>query len=359
MTDRTPSSLPLTTLGIDISDRKSHVCVLNADGEVVRETTISTTQTGFSKFLAGYAGARVVYEVGTHSPWITRVVDSCGCESIVANPRKLSLISRSTKKNDRSDAESLARLGRVDPKLLSPIKHRSPQAQTDRALLRLRVGLVGCRSKLINELRGIVKSHGSRLPSCSGASFHRKVVDAIPEELRNAAQPILEVIAHLTAQIRNYDREIEDLGELRYPETQKLQKVVGVGPMTSLAFALCIEDPSRFQRSRDVGAYLGLVPRQFESGKSSPQLRITKTGDRDMRRLLVQCAQYILGHWGEDCDLRRSGQAIAERGGRNAKRRAVVAVARKLAVLLHRLWVSDTPYDPNYKATRKALRQSA
>lgn len=359
MTDRTPSSLPLTTLGIDISDRQSHVCVLDAAGEIVLETRIPTTPAGFSKLLKKHPGSRVAYEVGTHSPWITRAVESHGCEALVANARKLSYITKSSKKNDRADAESLARIARLDPRLLSPIKHRGLQVQTHRAVLKVRQGLVGCRSKLINSARGIAKTYGTRLPACSAASFHKKAAAAIPDEVRCAMQPLLEIIAHLTDQIRDHEREVEALCDEAYPETQKMRQVRGVGPTTALAFALCIEDPTRFERSRDVGPFLGLVPRQFESGDSSPQLRITKAGDREVRRLLVQSAQYILGHWGEDCDLRRFGLAMTERGGRNAKRRAVVAVARRLAVLLHRLWVSDTPYDPNFKTNRETLRKSA
>jgi len=359
MTHPISATIQFTTLGIDVGDRKSHVCVLDPAGEVAHETSIPTTPKALAGLVEAYPGARVAYEVGIHSPWITRIVDEQGCESIVANPRKFSYIAKSNKKNDRADAETLARFARLDPKLLSPIQHRGAETQAHRALLRIREGLVGARTKLINAARGIVKSFGARLPACSTPSFHRKVVDAIPKELRTVLTPLLEVVAHLTDQIRNHDKEIEQLAEQRYPETSKMRKVHGVGPTTSLAFTLCIEDPSRFQRSRDVGPFLGLVPKQFESGNSSPQLRITKAGDRQVRTLLVQCAQYILGHLGEECDLRRYGEAIAARGGKNAKKRAVVAVARKLAVLLHRLWVSDTPYDPDFKLNRQLSRKSA
>ena len=359
MTHRISPTFKFTTLGIDVGDRNSHVCILDQAGEISLETRIPTTQGGIASVMKGYPGARVAYEVGSHSPWITRIVDAHGCESIVANPRKFSYIAKSNKKNDRTDAETLARVARLDPKLLSPIQHRGPETQANRALLRIRAGLVGVRTKLINEARGVVKAFGTRLPACSTASFHQKVVDAIPKELRTALAPLLEVVAHLTDQIRNHDKEIEQLAEQRYPETSKMRKVLGVGSTTSLAFTLCIEDPSRFKRSRDVGPFLGLVPKQFDSGKSSPQLRITKAGDQQVRMLLVQCAHYILGHRGEECDLRRFGEAIAARGGKNAKKRAVVAVARKLAVLLHRLWVSDTPYDPNFKLNRQLSRKSA
>lgn len=183
-----------------------------------------------------------------------------------------------------------------------------------------------------------MKSFGERLPKCSAASFHKKrVAGRLPEALAPALEPILETIANLTAQIRAYDRELAALAEDLYPETRLLRQVPGVGTLTALAFVLTIEDPGRFDDSRVVGAYLGLVPAKDQSGDSDPQRRISKRGDRMLRRLLVGSAQYLLGPFGEDCDLRRHGEKLAARGGKSAKKRAVVAVARKLSVLLHRL----------------------
>lgn len=348
-------SIPHTTIGIDVSDRFSHVCVLDQAGEAVYETRIRTAPDALGKFLKSYAGALVAYEVGSHSPWMTHVVRSLGLDPLVANARKLSYISRNDKKNDRADAETLARLARVDPKLLCPIRHRSMQTQGHRVLLRAREGLVRARTRLINGARGLVKPFGTRLPRCSAPSFHKRVLDEIPEYLRAALIPMLEVVAHLTKKIYEYDREIKRVCNDCYPETERLRQVRGVGEITALAFVLCIEDPSRFDRSRDVGPFVGLVPKQYDSGDSTPQLRITKAGDEQLRRLLVGCAHYILGPFGEDCDLRRYGQMLAERGGQNARKRAAVAVARKLAVLLHRLWVSGKEYQP----LRRNLRKTA
>ena len=140
---------------------------------------------------------------------------------------------------------------------------------------------------------------------------------------------------------------------MHYPEALLLQQISGVGPITALAFVLLVEDPRRFEQSREVGAYFGLVPRLDESSDSTPQLRITKAGDELGRRLLVSAAQYILGPFGPECDLRSHGEAIAQRGGKNAKKRAAVAVARKLAVLMHRLWIAKATYDPQYLAKKR------
>jgi transposase len=265
----------------------------------------------------------------------------------------LRLIYENDRKSDQVDAEYLARLARVDPELLAPIEHRGPEAQKDLAVLRARDALVRSRTTLINVIRGSVKSTGARLPSCDAHSFHRKVTEVIPEALRPALVPLLEVLEELTAKISCYDKQIEALCETKYPETQRLRQPKGVGPLTALAFLLIIEDPRRFKKSRNVGPYLGLVPRRQESGAQQPQLRITKAGDKLLRRLLVSSAHYVLGPFGEDSDLRRHGEAIARRGGKNAKKRAVVAVARKLSVLLHRLWVSGEDYEPLRNAQKK------
>lgn len=278
------------------------------------------------------------------------MITQLGHEVLVANARKLRAIYTNPRKNDRADAETLARLARVDPALLSPIRHRSAQAQADLAVIRARDVLVRSRTGLINHVRGTVKTAGVRLPSCTAANFVRRVADRIPEDLSSTLQPILETIERLSHQIREYDAQIEQLCRESYPETKPLQAVSGVGALTALAFVLTLEDPRRFAKSRQVGPALGLVPRRDQSGDHEPQLRITKSGDAYLRQLLVNCAHYILGPFGPDCDLRCWGLKLAERGGKNAKKRAVIAVARKLAILLHHLWRSGETYDPCYQS---------
>ncbi len=286
----------------------------------------------------------MVLEVGCHSPWISRQLEAEGFEVIVANPRRVRLIAGSDKKSD--DAEQLARLGRLDPGLLSPIVHRGERAQRDRVLLLARDGLVRARTQVINQVRGFAKSLGTRLPSSSSGAFAKRVRGAVPSDLFPGLAGMLGMIEQLTVEIRSMDREVERLCKERYEVTGVLRQIAGVGPLTALAFVLTLEDPHRFAKSRDVGAYLGLRPRQRDSGGRRPQLRITKAGDALLRRLLVSAAQYILGPFGPDTDLRRFGLRLAERGGKAAKKRAAVAVARKLAVLLHRLWITGEGYQP-------------
>ena len=338
-------SVGRVTVGIDVSDRYSHFCVLGDDGEVVREQRVRTTEEELTRALVPVPGAQLVMEVGPRSPWMSRLFTKLGHDVILANPRQVALIARSQRKTDRSDAEQLARLGRFDAKLLFPIRHRGEQAQADLQTLRSRDAVVSARTKLVNHVRGAVKAWGAALPSCTTAAFSKRVREHIPEELRSALEPMLGVIGEMTQQIREFDKKIEEMCE-RYPETTVMRQIVGVGPITALMFSLTIEDPERFGKNREIGAYLGLVPRSRESGDRQPQLRITKEGDVALRRALVQAAHYILGPFGPDTDLRRWGLRYAESGAGNAKKRAVVAVARRLAVLMLALWKSGEVYEP-------------
>jgi transposase len=334
------------TMGMDLGDRYTEVCVLDGTGAEVETARVRTTPAALQQWGERWPRARVVLEAGTHSPWASRCLQAVGHEVLVANPRKLRLIYTNPGKSDRVDAEYLARVGRVDPRLLGGITHRGEAAQAALAVLRARDALVRTRTQLINHVRGVVKALGARLPACSAEAFHRKAPAAVPRVLRPALDPVLAQLAQVTAQLRTYDRQLAQLGRSAYPETEALRQVTGVGPVTALAYVLILEDPTRFPRSRAVGAYLGLQPRRRQSGERDPQLRITKAGDPFLRRLLVQAAQYLLGPHGPDCDLRRHGERIAGRGGKNAKKRAVIAVARKLAVLLHHLWVTGEVYVP-------------
>jgi transposase len=341
------------TAGIDLGDRYTHVCLLDSEnGEVIEESRIPTSPKAFERRFSSSEPMRIAIETGTHSPWASRLLEECGHEVLVANARKVRLIYGEGRKNDKIDAEKLARLARVDPKLLSPIKHRGKSSQAHLALLRSRDALVGARTKLVNHIRGAVKSFGARLPKCTAESFHNRVAEHLPQELAPTLEPILKTIASLTERIRDYDRKLEAVAEEIYPETKLLRQVHGVGVLSALTFVLTLEDPSRFAKSREVGAYLGLVPATDQSGGSDPEKHISKHGNKMMRKLLVSSAHYILGPFGEDSDLRRHGEKLASRGGKNAKKRAVVAVARKLSVLLHRLWVTAEVYEPLYNASR-------
>lgn len=337
-------------VGVDLGDRRSQICRLDQEsGAILEETRLTTTTASFQRTFSGLAPHLVVLESGTHCLWVTRLLKQLGHEVIVANPSKVRAISASLRKTDERDARCLAQLARVDPELLAPVHPRSEEAQQALAVVRAREGLVRTRTKLINQIRGTVKAFGARLPSSSTSSFARRAQEALPQDLKGALEPLVRVVATLSEEIANFDREIETRAE-KLPATKRLRQIRGVGALTSLVFVLVVGDPHRFARSRAVGAYLGLVPASRDSGTSKPQLPITKHGDGMIRRLLVQAAHYILGRHGQDSDLKRFGLKLCQHGGKNGKKRAVVAVARKLAVLLHRLWVSEADFVPLYRS---------
>src|SRR5690606_19180134 len=343
---------PKIRVGLDLGDGVSEVCEVDGRGREVRRGRVVTTRAGLRQYFGGRERCRVVLEAGTHSPWVSRELEALGHEVVVGDPSRLYGGRRRKKKSDRLDARYLARQGRADVELVYPIRHRGEQAQRDLALIRARDQVVRSRTKLINHVRGAVKSVGGRIGRCSAEAFAKRARRELPGELREALLPLVELIEALTAQIRAYDRQVGRLVE-RYPEALRLMRITGVGPLTAVAYVLLVEDPWRFLRSREVGAYFGLVPRLDSSAGSEPQLRISKAGDELGRRLLISAAHYILGPHGPECDLRRYGERICARGGKNAKKRAVVAVARKLAVLMHRLWVSGSVYDPDYQRRRR------
>lgn len=347
-------STAAVTVGLDLGDRCSEVCLVDTvSGEIKKELRIKTTPAGLARQFEGRAPMRIALEVGTHSPWASRLLASWGHEALVANPRKVRLISHNPRKSDRFDGRTLARLARLDPELLSPIRHRGVRCQQDLAVLRSRAALVRARTLLANHLRGAVKSAGARLPRCSAESLGARAAAGLVEPLRSTVEPLINALAELSQQIRAYDRQVEALSAA-HPEIAPLRHIAGVGPLTSLAFVLTLEDPTRFDESRKVGAYLGLTPGRRQSGQSDPQLHISKQGDPFLRQLLVQSAHYILGPFGPDCDLRRHGLKIAQRGGKAGKKRAAVAVARKLAVVLHRLWLTQQGYVPLRSPARQA-----
>jgi transposase len=343
------------TVGVDLGDRKCHICVLDREGEIVNEQAITTSSTAFKDYFKRLPKATVVaIEVGPHSRWVSQVIRECGHDAIVANASKVKFIFANNGKNDRVDARSLARLARVDRQLLFPIHHRSNEAQSALSVLRARDALVRARTRLINCVRGLVKPTGVHLSAASADCFPLRVAKRIPTDLRLSTALTLEQIQTLSDSIAVYDQYVEHLVETQYPKAKLLQQIPGVGALTSLAFILTLDDATRFPKSRQVGCYLGLRPRQDQSGESNPQLGITKGGDEFLRRLLVNAAHYILGHFGPDSDLRRWGLAIAARGGRRAKKRAVAAVARKLAVLLHHLWLTGEVYEPFHSSGKAA-----
>ena len=346
------------TIGVDLGDRWSFYCVLEEAGKIILEQKVATTPEAIQQTFAKMPRSLIALETGTHSPWASRLLTELGHEVLVAHAQKVELITKSNRKDDRHDARTLARLARIDPELLGPVRHRSAKAQIHLTVIRARAELVSARTALVNAARGLVKSYGQRLPKCGTQQVNRELAAGLSTELREVLEPLLQEIESLNERIKEYDERMEKIAQEVYPEVSLLKQVKGVGTQIALTYVLTIEDPYRFEKSREVGCFLGLKPGRRNSGNSEPQKKISKEGDRYLRTMMVQGAHYILGPFGEDSDLRRWGLKLAERGGKNAKKRAVVAVARKLAVLLHRLWVGGEVYEP-LRNSQKAMRAVA
>jgi transposase len=340
------SSWKNVTIGLDLGDRRHRYCVVDGAGKVRQEGSLVNERNALAQLSGRYRGALVVMEAGSHSPWVSRYLHEQGCRVLVANPRKVRAIYKDERKCDRRDAQMLARIGRLDPVLLYPVHHGSEEAQRDLLRIKLRDSLVRARVGLINSVRATLKSLGYSVCRSSSQRFHKVVSGTLPPAVQEMIAPSLQALGELTARIKELDQAIVLLAQSKYPQTARLQTIPGVGPVTALYFMLKVEDPRRFARVRDIGAYVGLCPRRDQSGSSDPQLRISKCGDTYLRRLLVSSAHYILGPFGPESALRAYGLALAADGTSRSKKRAVVAVARKLAVLLMTLWRQQCSYQP-------------
>lgn len=344
------NSSSTVTIGLDLGDRRHAVCVLDAKGGIHKQESITNTRESLTALSRRHPGALIAMEVGSHSPWISRLFKSLGHRVLVANPRKVRAIYQNERKSDRKDAEILARLARSDEKLLHPVEHVAEEFQRDLLQIKLRDNLVRQRVDIISSVRFTLKSLGVMLPSPNSESFARHARNKLRTEhsgLLALVEASLRVLDAMTEQIRSLEKSIDQMAAEKYPESEFLTQITGVGTLTSLTFILTIGDPARFKRKRDVAAFLGLVPRRDQSGETDKQLRISKAGNTYLRKLLVGCAQYILGPFGPDTALKRKGLQLAERGGPRAKRKAVVAVARNLAVLLLTLWHDEAIYESN------------
>lgn len=336
----------ISVIGMDLGDKNHKAVGLTEKGEVVDRAEVPCTPEGVREYLARHPDALVVIETGTHCRWVSRVAVAQGHETLVGNARKLRMIWKSTRKNDWNDAEMLARVARADRKLFAPVQLRGDGDQELMRLVKSRDLLVRNRTSIVNEIRGFCKSEGVRLPRCSPEAFGRIEHD-VPKTLREVTKPLFAVLKELAKKIGLYDKIIPASTRKLYGEEMELLKPIGgVGPITTAAFLAAIREPAAFESARDAGPYFGLAPKQDQSGQTDRQTRISKEGNEVVRRLLVTAANYILGPFGKDCDLRRHGMKIAERGGKNARKRAKVAVARKLAVLMLAILKNRTAYRP-------------
>ena len=345
-------------IGIDLGDRTSNYWIRTRDDQqIVMEGTAPTTLPGMAKTFESFQRQRFVMETGTHSRWVSGLLELLGYEVVVGNARKLKLITENAQKSDKVDARLLSQLGCMGMEWLHPVRHRSQAAHMDLSVIHARERLVEARTALINFVRGTVKAFGCRVEKCSSSAFVQRASEAIPEAMKPAMEGVLRALATIQEEIAEYDSKIDAMCSEKYMETRWLTQVAGVGNLTALTFVLTIEDPARFENSRAVGAFLGLTPKKRQSGQRDPKLGISKAGDELLRKLLVNCAHHILGVHGKESDLRQWGlRVMGQPKGKQehgaGRKVATTAVARKLAVLLHRLWVKEAVYVPLQAAVK-------
>jgi transposase len=332
-------------VGLDLGDSSSSYCVLDALGKRLEEAAVPTTRPELERVFAGQPRSRIVMEATRCSHWVRQTLQSFGHEVIVANPRQLDLITKSLRKTDRNDARMLARIGRSELELVSAVHERSDVSMRARTLMHARTHLVRTRTRLINLVRSSFKVFGYQVPTCSPDAFHVRARSAMPAELEPALLPLLGMLEKLKQTVQHYNREIARISD-QFPQTKIFEQIYGVGPLLALAFVTSLEDPARFPDSRSVGAFLGLTPGSRQSGASNPHLGITKQGDGELRTLLATAGMHIMRRSAPDCDLKRYGKRIASGGTPRDRGRARIAVARKLAVLMHRLWLTGEVYQP-------------
>jgi transposase len=328
--------------GIDLHQNETEICVLDDSGAFVERARVKTSRETLRRRFDGLAPMKVAMEAGGSSPWVARLIESMGHDVVVCAPRRVRLIAESTMKTDEIDAEVLARLVRVDEGFLGRVTHRSESAQLQRGLMTARTALVSARSKWVHSARGILRSFGFRVPGGHTSRFHLRCAKVeMPDDLRAVVQPLLNQVEQVSAEIQAIEERLKSIAEAN-PIVQHLQKVPGVGTIVALYFVASIDDPDRFQRSRDVAAFFGLRPSLRGSGEICHYGRITKEGDPEMRRLLIQAAHGMINSR-KRCALQQWALNIAARRG---KKKALVALARKLAVLLHHLWATGEVFQP-------------
>jgi transposase len=332
------------TIGCDLGDRETTICTLSAEGKVTQRAQVKTDRDSLMRWFRSRPKAHVVMEVGTHSPWISGLAQASGHRVTVINPHEFKLISDSRRKCDQEDAELLARAVRADLGLVRPVAHRSEKTRADLTLLRTRDLLVRERTKLVSHVRGTLKSFGVKPGTSSPETFHERVAPFVPEPLKLALEPVLNHLAQLGQTLKRLDEGVEQTAKKHEKVVELLSSVPRVGTLTALTFCLVVEDPRRFKKSRDLGAYVGLAPARRQSGDSEAQLGISKAGDSLLRRMLVQCAHQMMFKNAPDSALKRWGVAKAKSGGKNGKKRMAVALARKVAVVLHRIWVTGESF---------------
>ena len=348
------------TIGMDLGNRKHTVCAINGAGELLWRTEVINTPEALKPFFEENAGATVAMETGLCCRWISALAKRCGCEVLVGNARKLAPIWQSMQKSDENDAFMIAKLARFDRGLFHPVSLRDDERHEMVQILELREVAVSQRTQAVNSIRGLCKAMGVFIPDCDATRFHKVAKDAIPRDLSWKFLPMLRQLKETAETIRQYDAMLKRYASGHFGEEVALaSSIPGIGPVTSCAFVALVGDAKRFGKARDAGVYFGLTPARDQSGDRDAPKRVTKAGSKMMRRLLVTAANYVMRTSSPDTAIKRHGMRICARGGKIAKRKAKVAIARKLAVVMLAMLRSGRPYEDRLAANVPAKPDAA
>jgi transposase len=332
-------------VGLDVSLRMTALCVVDESGGVIAEGKVASEPEALGGWLREHAPAarRIGMETGPLAVWLWNGLKERGLPVHVIDARHAKAgLTLQASKTDRNDARGLAQIMRTG--WFKEVQVKSTAAHLLRALLASRGMLVATRCALENQIRGLLKTFGLVLGKAGRRRFEVRLRELLAAEPRlgRLVTPLLEVRRSLVEQIQTYDRCLVAIAR-RHAVVRRLMSVPGVGAVTAVAFVAAIDDPSRFRRSRHVGAYFGLVPRRYQSGEVDRPGRISKAGDQLVRTLLYEAANALLTRSRQPSALKAWAEAIAARSGR---KKAKVALARRLAVMLHRLWRDGTAFVP-------------
>lgn len=332
-------------VAIDLHDEYSQLCVMSPSREKLTEARVPTTRVALADFFAQRQRSRVIYEAGPHALWVGELLKELGHEPIACHPRRVRLIAEGRNKNDRMDAEILARLSLSDLELIRPIHQRSRSTLDQRSVIRARAAVVDAQKRLRTMLRGLVKPFGLRVHRGKKRALAELSTAALPPLVRVSVDSVLQILTATAEQIAILDKHVEQICEQNVATT-RLQTIPGVGPLVAAAFVHAIEDPKRFA-SNDIGPYIGLTPSNRSSaGKKLAPKEKGRPGDPYLRSLLLQAAWTLMNSRSES-DLARWGRGLVERIG---PKKAAFALARKLATLMHHLWLREEDFQPRPRA---------
>jgi len=329
--------------GIDLASKTSAVCILNDQGVIVREQMVETEAEPLSEALAERGRLRCVVEAAPLAEWVAQVLEEQGHEVSLIDPRRAKAVIQTKNKTDKLDARNLAKLAQTG--WYTTVPRKSAGARLQRTQLQARQGLGQTAKAQAARIRGLLRAHGLKVGPVSAGQFVARVQTLLAQHLPALSPilaPLLTIYQHAHQAAKVLEKRVKQCAQ-QDPVCERLMTVPGVGPLVASTYVATIDDPTRFATSTQVAAYLGLVPRVYQSGTTNYHGRISKEGDKLLRWLLVEAANVLLTRTKQSCALKRWGLKLAKKRGQG---KANVAVARKLAILLHRLWVTEVPFTP-------------